>query len=228
MDSWNGLDFLIFLIFAVNTLLGMSRGAAKEIISTMCLCVALVCTIKFTIPLAIFFNKSPLAIDVVNSKFIQNFMLSVGLGPLTESLLHQVFYSISLLICFVGVFSVCEGVLTVSGIIEFYTFPYAWLNRKLGAALGAVRGYVITLILISIAVLHVFKDTDSTLFTKSTFIKLFYNSAVTFDGIISGQKPEQYPAIFKDKNLYNPLKTMQELSQPVFQKQEETPTNTQY
>lgn len=214
MDSWNGLDFFIFLIFAVNTILGMARAAAKEIISTMCLCVALVCTIKFTIPLTVFFNKSPLMIDVITSRFVQNFIASLGLNPLRVSTLQEMFYAISLLICFVGTFSVCEGALSMSGILEVYSFPYAWLNRKLGAVLGGIRGYVITLILISITTLHLFKDSDNSAFKNSYFVNLFANSAVTFDRIISKQKPEQYQKIFKDKNLYNPLKTLQDLSKP--------------
>jgi hypothetical protein len=67
---------------------------------------------------------------------------------------------------------------------------------------------------------------DTTFFENSFFIKLFYNSALTFDGIISGQKPEQYPAIFKDKNLYNPLKEMQKISQPALQ--DTNPADSKY
>jgi len=217
MDNWNGLDFFIFLIFAVNTILGMARGAAKEIISTMCLCVALVCTIKFTIPLSVFFNKSPLMNDVVTSRFVQNFIASLELNPLSISTLKEIFYSISLLICFVGTFSVCEGALSMSGLLEVYSFPYAWLNRKLGAVLGGIRGYVITLILISITTLHLFKESDDSIFKSSYFVRLFASSAATFDGIVSKQKPEQYQKIFKDKNLYNPLKTLQDLSKPALE-----------
>lgn len=217
MDSWNGLDFFIFLIFAVNTILGMSRGAAKELISTMCLCVALVCTIKFTIPLATFFNKSPLMVDVITSKFVQNFIASLGLNPLSTNTLQEIFYSISLLVCFVGVFSVCEGGLSMSGLLEVYSFPYAWLNRKLGAVLGGIRGYVITLILISVTTLHVFKNSDESAFKNSYFVNLFASSAVLFDSIVSKQQPEQYQKIFRDKNLYNPLKALQDLSKPALE-----------
>ncbi len=217
MDSWNGFDFFVFLIFAVNTLLGMSRAAAKEIISMMCLSVALIVTIKFTIPLTIFFNKSPLIIKVIENKNIQNFMFSLGLNPLGENALQQIFYSISLLVCFVGTFSICESALAMSGILEVYSFPYAWLNRKLGAMLGGVRGYVITLILISITVLHVFKDSDNPVFKNSFFINLFRSAAIRLDGIILGQRPEQYQDIYKDKNLYDPFKAMKEISKPALE-----------
>jgi len=214
MNDWNGFDFLIFLIFIVNTLLGMSRAATKEIISMASLSAALICAIKFTIPLSLFFNRSPLIIDVVANKHIQNFMLSLGLNPLGEDSLQEIFYSISLLVCFVGTFSVCEGVLGIFGIVEMYPFPYAMLNRKLGAALGGVRGYVISLILISVCVLHIFKNSDNSIFTNSFFVKTFYDSAVKLDSIISGQRPEQYKDIFKDKNLYNPVKAVHDLAQP--------------
>jgi len=217
MDSWNGFDFLIFLIFVVNTLLGMSRGAAKEIISMMGLCVALIVTIKFTIPLTTFFNKSPIMIDVITSRYVQNFIASFGLNPLNENILQQIIYSISLLICFVGTFSVCEGVLSMSGLLEVYSFPYAWLNRKLGAGLGGVRGYVITLILISVTTLHIFKDSDNSFFKNSYFVNLFASSAVLLDSTVSGQKPEQYQNIFKGKNLYNPLKALQDISKPALE-----------
>src|SRR5258708_5877608 len=116
MDKWNGFDFFIFLIFAVNTLLGMSRAAAKEIISMMCLCVALVCTIKFTIPLASLLNKSPVIVGAISSKYVQNFMAAVDLPALNENTIYQLFYCVAFLICFVGVFSVCEAVLSSSGI----------------------------------------------------------------------------------------------------------------
>ena len=214
MNDWNGFDFLIFLIFIVNTLLGMSRAATKEIISMASLSAALICAIKFTIPLALFFDRSPLIGDVVANRHIQSLMFSLGLNPLGEASLQEMFYSLSLLICFVGTFSVCEGVLGIFGIVEMYPFPYAMLNRKLGAALGGVRGYVISLLLISICVLHLFKNSDSPIFMNSFFVKTFYNSAVKLDSIISGQRPEEYKEIFKDKNLYNPVEKVHELVQP--------------
>src|SRR5579862_3207090 len=118
MNSWNGLDFIIFLIFAANFILGMSRGTTREIISMMCLCAALIITIRFTVPLAAFFNKSPLMVDVVSSAFVQRFMEAIGAGPLTEDLLRQTFYSISILVCFVGTFSLCEAGLARTNLTE--------------------------------------------------------------------------------------------------------------
>ena len=204
MNSWNGLDFFIFLIFAVNTLLGMSRGAGKEIISLMCLSLALIFTIKFSVPLANFFNSSPLINDVVSNRNAQTFMLQTNAGQLSVNLLHEIFYSISLLICFVGTFSVGEAALSYSGFRETISFPYAALNRKVGAALGCLRGYCLALILILILAFHVYKNDWSNKFISgSYFVHLFQNAAYKLDNLVSQQQPENYQEIYKDKNLFN-------------------------
>src|SRR6185312_10828601 len=150
MSSWSGLDFFIFLIFLVNTLLGIARGATKEIISMMCLCAALVMTIQFTVPLTQFLNNSPLISDVISSPYVQNFMGSIGMPPLTQAMLLSMNYCLALAICFVGTFSLCEAVLAYTSIIEVFRFPYDFLNRKLGAAFGATRGFVFVVVLIII------------------------------------------------------------------------------
>jgi len=207
MNNWNGLDFFIFLIFVANTILGMARGATKEIVSMMCLSVALIFTIKFTIPLAAFFNSSPLINDVVDSTFTQNFMAAINAGPLTANLLTELFYSISLLICFVGAFSTCEAALFFTGFVEVFSFPYATLNRKVGAALGCTRGYIITLVFLSILTLHIFKNDNNLLsnnfFTNSFFVNLFQSTTKKLDDLISQQQPEKYNELYKNKNLYN-------------------------
>lgn len=207
MNNWNGLDFFILLILAVNTMMGLSRGATKEIISMMCLSIGLIFTIKFTIPLAAFFNSSPLINDVVNNKLIENFMIAINAGPLTANLLKQIFYSISLLLCFVGSFSVCEAVLSFSGFGEVFSFPFAAVNRQVGGTLGFTRGFVITLILLSILTLHIFSTSNAimttNIFTGSYFVNLFRTPTAKLDYLISAQKPESYREIYKDKNLYN-------------------------
>lgn len=206
MSHWNGLDFFIFLIFFLNTVLGMSRGATKEIISMMCLSAALIFTIRFTVPLTAFFDRSPLTQDVLSSQFIQNFMASIGADPLTGNFLHEIAFSLSVLVCFVGVFSITEAVL-ISSFAEVFSFPYAIWNRKVGAALGAIRGYVLSVMLIMLLVFHVFKTDNAEmraqLISGSYFVNLFQNAAMTMDSLIGGQDVEHYHDIFKDKNLYN-------------------------
>ena len=203
MNTWSGFDFLIFLIFSLNTILGMVRGAMREIMSMICLSVSLIFTIKFTIPVADFCNRSPLIIDVVDNQIMQNFMQAIGAGPLTVTLLNQIFYSISLLICFMLPYSLCEGALSYRGMMEMYTFPFMLWNRKVGGALGCVRGYVISLIVMSILTLHIFTgDYTTSFFSNSFFLNLFHDSTVRFDQLIGEQKPESYREIYQGKDLY--------------------------
>jgi len=209
MSSWSGLDFFIFLIFLLNTLLGLARGAIKEIISTICLCAALVFTIQFTIPLTKFVNSSPLLTDVITSDFMQNFMKAIEMPPLTENMLLHLGYCISLLICFVGTFSICEAVLSYTNMVEVFRFPYTFINRKLSAALGATRGFVIVLVFI-IILEHLFAGSVP----SSKFINLLQGSARKMDGLITAQAPERYQEILQDKNLYNQENVLNDLLQP--------------
>lgn len=208
MSNWNGLDFFIFLIFFLNLILGMSRGATKEIISTMCLSVALIFTIRFTLPLTVFLNNSPLIQDVLNAQMIKNFMATIGAGPLTADMLKELSYSISVAICFFGVFFVCEGALSLVGFSELFTFPYATLNRKVGGTFGATRGYVISIILILI-LLHMFKTHP---ITGSFFMNLFEGTAGKLDALIISQDVEKYKDIYEDKKLYNEKDVLKVLS----------------
>src|SRR5689334_12430565 len=100
MNSWNGIDFFIFLIFVLNILLGIARGGLKEMISSFSLIVALMITIKFTIPLTEFMNASPLIQEGLTSQFVQNFMHAIDMPPLTEATVLQMNYCLSMLICF--------------------------------------------------------------------------------------------------------------------------------
>lgn len=216
MGNWNGLDFFIFLIFFVNTMYGMSRGAMKEIISMMCLSVALIFTIRFTVPLANFIDTSPSINNVITATPVKNFMAAIGADPLTADFLAQLAYALSVLICFVGAFSVSEAVL-VSSFSEMFTFPYALWNRKVGAALGATRGYVISVIFIMIIGLHIFVHDNRRTYDEfargSYFIGLFEGAAMRLDQIILGQEVTRYQEIYRDKNLFNE-KSIQQILQP--------------
>jgi uncharacterized membrane protein required for colicin V production len=201
MSGWNGLDFFIFIILVLNMVVGMTRGGSREGISLMCLSAALIVTIKFTIPLANLINQSPLIADVVNNNMIQRFMIAIDAGELTENLLRQVGYSISLLICFVGTFSICEAGLSVTGFLESYGFPYAIINRKMGGALGLVRGYIISLILLSILAIHLNPGNDSRFISGSYFAGLFASQTRLFDSLISSQEVDQYHKLYEQQNI---------------------------
>ncbi len=216
MNSWNGLDFIIFLIFVLNTMWGMVRGATREIISVMGLSAALIITIKFTVPLTNLWNSSPLLRDVVNNTYMNNFMIAIGAGPITMNLLRELAYSVCLLICFVGTYSLCEAVFSYPGFVEMMSFPYATLNRKIGGALGATRAYIFTLILLVILTQHLFRNNNNEIFrnnnlvTGSFFARLFEPSAKKLDRIIDDQRPEDYKKVYQDKNLYNDQNVIQD------------------
>src|SRR3990167_372539 len=144
---------------------------------------------------------------------MQNFMIAIGAGPLTSELLMEVMYSISMLICFVSVYSICEGGLNVTGVHESFTFPYATLSRKVGGALGCTRGYIITLIFLSIINLHLLKGgaPGGEFISGSFFAKLFQSATVKLDEMITSRKAEDYNKIFEDRNLYNSTKVMEQL-----------------
>jgi uncharacterized membrane protein required for colicin V production len=199
MSNWNVLDYLVFFIFFLNTILGIARGATKEIISMMCLTVAMIVLIRFTVPLAGFMDSSPLVQNVIDSVIVQNFMASIGADPLTVYSLRQITFSLAVLICFVGTFSAGEAVLAFTGIVEVYPFPIAFLNRKLGAALGFIRGYVIAIVFLLI-VQHLYIARP---ITDSYFLNLFHNTVVKLNHYITEQNTAGYKAIMQDSNLYN-------------------------
>jgi hypothetical protein len=209
MNNWSGLDFFLFLIFFVNAALGLSRGATKEIISLMCVSVGLIFTIKFALPIAIFLNKSPLIQSVLQAQWVKNFMEIIGAPPLTEEMLNQLAYCISILICFVGAYSVSEAVLSYTGINESFPFTYATWNRKVGASLGCVRGYIFNVILILIVTQHLFIKAGD----NSFFVGLFKGTAQKLDAYIITQDVDKYKELFKDKNLYRSEDVFKAVSQ---------------
>ena len=136
--------------------------------------------------------------DVLTAPTIQNGARALGAKSLTGGMLLQLSYCISLLICFVGTFSVCEAMLSYSGISESYSFPYAALNRKLGAALGATRGYVISLIFLSVLQHLLINDP----IRNSYFVNLFQTPLHKLDSLIMQQDVNKYKELYKGKDLY--------------------------
>jgi len=200
MNSWNGLDFFVFLILVLNTIRGMSRGAGKELIALMCLSVALIFAIKFTVPLADFLKTSPMMVAAVDNKFIANFLHTIDAGPLTLRMVKELMYTISLLICFVSVFAITEACITFSGYAESVTMTQAIAYRKIGAAIGFTRGYIISLIFLSVLTLHIF-DQSTKFISGSFFVNLLGPQIRKFDDMIASQQPENYQELYKDKPI---------------------------
>jgi uncharacterized membrane protein required for colicin V production len=214
MTNWSGLDFFIFLIMAVCTIRGMARGAIKEMISLMCLSVALIFAIKFTVPLSKFMLRSPLISDVLSSPNIQYLVTSISSQPLSENFIPELSFSISLLICFVGIFSICEAALTRTGVVQALSMTFATLSAKIGGALGFVRGYVFSVFFIIVLALHLFSANNGA-FQGSYFLSLFQSSAVQMDNIIESQDVGQYQQIYKNSNSYNASDLTNALTPPI-------------
>lgn len=225
MNNWNGLDFFIFLILALNTVRGISRGAGKELIAFMCLSAALIFSIKFTVPLSNFLSTSPLAVSVVQNKLVTNFFHSIGAGPLTIELLNQIMYSISLLICFVGVFAATEAAIVYSGYTERLSFVQAVAYRKIGGAIGFTRGYIISLVFLSILTLHIYKNNQSAFgsgfFSGSFFVNLFESQTEKLDEMISSQQPENYQELYQNQP-YNEHNVIENLGRPTEEPTQDT------
>lgn len=197
MNHWTVLDFFVFLILAMNVIQGMSRGTAKELISFMCLSVALIFTIKFTIPLANFFNQSPLIATVIDNPMIRRFLHEIGAGPLTRELLKQITYSLNLLICFAGIFTILEAALSTPSIIQTLPLHHMLINRKISSAIGFTRGYIISLVFLSIITLHIYDQrNDKPFLHDSFFIKLFQSQTKRLDDLIRKQQPENYRDVY--------------------------------
>ncbi len=209
MSSWSGIDFFIFLVLVMNILLGMSRGGLRETISMISLFVALIITIKFTITLTNWMNSSPLISDVLSSKIVQNFMISLDMPPLTSEMLYHLEYCLSLLICFVGAYSFCEAVLAYTNAVEAFGFSVTMINRKLGAALGTLRGCVLIMLFI-VMMNHLFEGK----IPASVFMHALAKPAQTLDTLINNRAPERYKEILQDKNLYNPEPILNQLMNP--------------
>ncbi|HSW92830.1 MAG TPA: CvpA family protein [Gammaproteobacteria bacterium] len=209
MSGWTGLDFLIFLIFLINTMLGMARGGIKEMISMISLCAGLIVMIKFTVPLTKFLDGSPLMNDFLTSQFTLNFMKAIDMPPLTMNNLLAMDYCVSMLVCFVGAFCACEATLAFSSMMEAFGLTATIMNRKLGAALGATRGFVFALVFIVIVQRLFASDVPA-----SNFINLLGGSAARMNSIILEKAPEKYIEILKDKDLYNQNEILKELPKP--------------
>jgi hypothetical protein len=165
--------------------------------------------IKFTMPVAEYINKSPLIIDVVTSQFVMNFMKAINMPPLTDAVLFSFNFCLSLLICFVGTFSVCEATLSYSSAMEAFGMSTTIINRKSGAAFGATRGFVLVLIFIVILQRLFVGEPPA-----SRFIDLLGPSATKMKDIIVSGAPQRYIEILQDKNLYNQDQILNDLAKP--------------
>ena len=140
---------------------------------------------------------------------MQNFVTSIGLGPLTQEGIFSFGYGVSLLICFMGIFSIGEATLAYTNAMNLFTFPYMAVDRKVGAAMGAVRGFVFATIFVLFCL--TFNNPFS---ANSYFISVLTPSASRLNTLIIQQTPERYQEVLKDKNIFNAKAILEQLKNP--------------
>src|SRR3990167_5439569 len=142
MADFTWLDYLIFGVFFLNIILGLARGLLREIIGILSLIVALLVSIKFTLPITEFLNSSDGFKSVISA--FTSFTDFNVMGPLS-----YISLGVSFLILFVGTYSIGEAVNYYAPAFGVLMFPrMAFIDRILAASLGYIRGYVFSLVLI--------------------------------------------------------------------------------
>jgi uncharacterized membrane protein required for colicin V production len=177
-------DVVLFLAIFVNTILGFARGLFREAISILCLIVAIVVAMKFTVPLSEFLSTSAGFKDVV--LVITRYANHPGAnGPL-----YLFGFGVSFLLLFVGVYSISEVVNHyVSNIGAFILFPMlAILDRIIAGVLGFIRGYIFALITILIVGLSPVVLTSG--WTNSVLVPNLWPNAFKLGAMI---KPDGFP-----------------------------------
>lgn len=142
MAGFTTLDYLIFLVFFANVVLGLARGIYKEAISLICVVVAFIVAIHFTGRLAIFLNGSQGFQDVL-TVFVKFWDIHVS------AYLQYISYGVSFLVLFVGTYSLGEAANFYTA-FEWFIFPFVLLGRLLGGVFGLIRGYAFNVVLIMI------------------------------------------------------------------------------
>ena len=142
MGTFTLVDYIFLAFFFFSTLLGLSRGFFKELISLVSILFALIITIKFTGPVANWLNASNGAQDVVLA-------VSTFFGVHVGTQLTLFTIGLTVLVLFVGVYSVGEA-MNAYGLFEMLVGPgvISLTYRILGGIIGFVRGYIFNLILI--------------------------------------------------------------------------------
>jgi membrane protein required for colicin V production len=157
----NSVDYFVIFIFAISILAGYLRGFMKEVISVVTLIAATVVSTMFSGKLAATFSGT--ANDAAQSA-----MNSSGMG--SEGAISMVSIGVSYVALFLATMLV--GYI-VSTLITGLTggVGASLTNRFLGAAFGAVRGFIIVIILMFIAELTPMVEQPA--WGASEFVKSF-------------------------------------------------------
>jgi membrane protein required for colicin V production len=131
MAAYNWVDFAIFGILFLSILAGFARGFIREILSVFVWIIAYIVATTFALSLAQSFSGSKLGVDVPVSTFSISFsFIALFVGTLIAGGIFN--YFISAILVSVGL-----------GLI----------NRVLGGLFGLVRGFLIVLLCLYLALL---------------------------------------------------------------------------
>jgi membrane protein required for colicin V production len=169
--GYNSVDYLVLAIFAISILAGLMRGFVKEAISLATWFVAGYIAATFASPLAAMFSGSvqTSAQSVVGS----NVNVATGINVMA--------LGISFVALFLG--TMLAGSIInymVSGV--FNAGGLGILNRLLGGAFGAVRGYIIVILFMFLAELTPMGA--QTAWTQSQFVNSFAPTVTWFGNVV--------------------------------------------
>lgn len=140
MEHLNWVDYIIVFIFGFSVISGFARGFVREMISLLVVVVAFVAATIYAHPLALSFTSSAVVQNVVSTA---NSATGVNASQPVSYLAIGISYGL----VFAGVYIIGS----VIGFIVNLLFSFGaigFINRILGAGFGAVRGFIITLVVI--------------------------------------------------------------------------------
>lgn len=171
MSNLNAVDFIVLLILAFSTIMGIMRGFLKEIISVVSWVAAAFVAMTFASPVAAHFSGGAGAAA----------QSAVGSSVNVAQPVTVLTIGISFLVLFVGTLFI--------GSIVGYLFSGAgtasglgFFNRILGAGFGLVRGYVMVIIFMFVAELTPMGGLPE--WTQSQFVKSFQPTVQWFGNLV--------------------------------------------
>lgn len=176
MSEFNFIDYIIIAVFGLSVISGLTRGFLKEIISLGTWIAACVVSTLFSSKLAATFSGA--------GSQMQSMVSSATSGT-TAAVSAQAVSMLSIGASFLGLFvvtlmagSVVNYLLTSAAVATF-----SLTNRLLGGLFGALRGFVIVVVLIFVTQLT--PVATQSFWTSSQLVGMFQPSVAWFGGLVS-------------------------------------------
>lgn len=157
MQGFNWVDYIVLAILFFSTLVGLSRGVVKEVISIATWVAAFFVASVFATPVANYFSSSPQAQSVISSAG------SGASAPITWLAYGLSFIGLFIITMIAGAIinSVMSRAVEVSGI--------SFANRLLGALFGMIRGFLLNIMMMFLLQL-IPSVMQQTWWTQSVFV----------------------------------------------------------